>query len=195
MLCNSLKINEIFDSIQFEGGFCGTPATFIRLQGCSVGCSFCDTKKTWNSQDGNLFAVQEICRQVNCNHVVITGGEPFEQDIFELCELLLSFGKTVQIETSGTVECDVPDDVFVTLSPKHKYKKLIPQALERANEFKIVLGKEQDVNDVDVFKRHGSALWFQPMSRTKKGLDLCIKAAKIHDGRISIQTHTYLGLD
>ena len=44
-----LKINEIFDTIQGEAYFTGTPATFIRLQGCPVGCAWCDTKHTWNT--------------------------------------------------------------------------------------------------------------------------------------------------
>ena len=43
-----LKINEIFDTIQGEAFYTGTPATFIRLQGCPVGCHWCDTKHTWS---------------------------------------------------------------------------------------------------------------------------------------------------
>lgn len=124
-----IRVNEVFYSIQGEGAFAGRPAAFIRLQGCPVGCSFCDTKHTWRvapehetSRDCVLedrrvgseawakISEEELVAWVQREAhpsaiVVITGGEPLIQKdgVTRLVELLIEAGRQVQIETSGTV--------------------------------------------------------------------------------------------
>src|SRR4051812_570730 len=92
-----LQVNEVFQTVQGEGTFTGTPALFIRLQGCPVGCPWCDTKHTWfmsgdrlsfeamleKIADADTYAeVQErdlvdyVLHGTASRHVVITGGEP-----------------------------------------------------------------------------------------------------------------------
>ena len=122
------RVSELFYSIQGEGFLAGTPAVFIRLQGCPVGCEFCDTKHTWSSRgDAKVDAaviLEDLPREKDAwadidqnsllnwvgarlgvdGLVVITGGEPLlHVRLVELVSELLRVYK-VQIETSGTVQ-------------------------------------------------------------------------------------------
>ena len=111
-----LEVTEIFDTIQGEGPLSGYPATFVRLAGCNLQCTWCDT--IYNTVD--YLTPADIVARVNHKIVVITGGEPFRQNIYQLCRELGNAGHTVQIETNGTI-CP-PDhqlrfDVIV-ISPK-----------------------------------------------------------------------------
>jgi 7-carboxy-7-deazaguanine synthase len=141
-------VNEVFSTIQGEASFAGTPAVFVRLQGCQVGCAFCDTKHTWDVApekrrglgvimdktwapmptyaDVEAAAlVEQVLAEarggmspVGARHVVITGGEPAYYDLVPLAVPLLQHGFTVQVETSGTCLVHIPDSAFVTVSPK-----------------------------------------------------------------------------
>lgn len=136
-----MQVNEIFYSIQGEGRYAGLPATFVRLQGCPVGCPFCDTKKSWSlsgdSRSLNLSPAQivdSIRLMDSFKHhanplLVITGGEPFYgQNGNELEGLLRAighnFGCRISIETSGTcfpASALLPGcDIHITVSPKYK---------------------------------------------------------------------------
>lgn len=101
---NSLEVHSVFNTIQGEGPFTGRQAVFIRLAGCNLQCPACDTDYTtdrWNSTPFALLQfVQEMRRE---GLVVITGGEPFRQNIHPLVELLIAEGFTVQVETNGTL--------------------------------------------------------------------------------------------
>ncbi|WP_264877389.1 7-carboxy-7-deazaguanine synthase QueE [Vibrio agarivorans] len=169
------KLNEIFETIQGEGSFTGVPSVFIRLQECPVGCSWCDTKQTWEAEPqnetdfGEVIAKQqdsetwcqataqqlvEIYQQqgFNAKHIVITGGEPC---IYDLTELALAFeviGCRCQIETSGTCEVRTTDSTYVTVSPKIAMKGKLPvleSALRRANEIKHPVGTSKDIEQLD----------------------------------------------
>ncbi len=98
-------IAECFFSIQGEGVTAGVPAVFIRLQGCSVGCCWCDTKYSWDPAGGHqvtLEALLEEAAAFPCRRAVVTGGEPLESSLFtSLVEALKARGFTVEVETSG----------------------------------------------------------------------------------------------
>lgn len=96
---NKLKVNEIFDSIDGEGKRTGELATFIRLTGCNLRCSYCDT--TYAFDEGNERDVADIAGSVTYPNVTITGGEPLCQDIHGLIESLN--GHDINIETNGSV--------------------------------------------------------------------------------------------
>ena len=131
-----LAVNSMFHTIQGEGPFAGSPATFIRLAGCNLQCPLCDTEYTNRLSMG----IDEIFEQVfKCTPsdskvpelVVITGGEPFRQSIGPLIEKLLSGGFRVQIETNGTLYQKIPfeaDRLTIVCSPKAGSinKKLMP---------------------------------------------------------------------
>lgn len=168
-------INEIFQTIQGEGVHVGLPAIFVRLQGCPVGCPWCDTRHTWvvdperqvpscqvldrsNESDAWSFMsateILEIFQRLGytARHVVITGGEPCLYDLLEFSTLLLAEGFTVQVETSGTQEVRVHDEAWVTVSPKIGMKgglAVLPQALSRANEIKHPVATEYHVEELN----------------------------------------------
>jgi organic radical activating enzyme len=116
------SVHEIFSTIQGEGPFAGVPATFIRLAGCNLQCTGCDTDYT----GGKEMTRQEIAKSVDPDRlVVITGGEPFRQNLFDLLDTLLNrnIKRVVQIETNGTILPNyLPDfiarGVIVVVSPK-----------------------------------------------------------------------------
>jgi len=114
-----LAVNSIFYTIQGEGPFAGWPATFIRLAGCNLKCYFCDTE----FEKRTAMKLSEVLARVleePASLVVITGGEPFRQNIVPLCSSLHELGITVQVETAGTLSLAGFDwqNIHVVVSPK-----------------------------------------------------------------------------
>ena len=100
-----MKISEIFTSIQGETSFVGLPFTFVRLTGCNLRCSYCDTQYAY--EEGTEYSLDTVVAEVNkraVSRVVITGGEPLLQDeTYILCSRLLDAGVTVLLETNGSI--------------------------------------------------------------------------------------------
>ena len=142
---DTLDIHSIFSTIQGEGPFTGRPAVFVRLAGCNIQCPGCDTEYTQDRQRLDYGSIlQEIHEQLaitfsNANLIVISGGEPFRQNIAPLCHFLIENDFDVQIETNGSMQIplELPQMVTVVCSPKTA--KLHPSALHRANAFKYVM--------------------------------------------------------
>ena len=175
------KINEIFETIQGEGQYTGTPSIFVRLQGCPVGCSWCDTKQTWEQDVNDLVPTELMIAKTSDNpkwseldehqvlqlfkaqgyqakHVVITGGEPCMFDLVPLCQLLHDNGFSTQIETSGTFEILAPAETWVTVSPKVNMKggyPILASCMARANEVKHPIAREAHVDELKhLLKEH-----------------------------------------
>jgi 7-carboxy-7-deazaguanine synthase len=148
---NELDVHSIWETIQGEGPFAGTPAVFIRLAGCNLQCPLCDTDYT--SERMQMSAV-DIVKQVEHIRdpmiygrrtlVVITGGEPLRQSIGVLCATLLACEYKVQIETNGLLyRGDLPfgDPNFaIVCSPKTP--KLNYQLLPHITALKYVLAAD-----------------------------------------------------
>ena len=116
-----LKINEIYASIQGESSHTGLPCVFIRLTGCNLRCSWCDTAYAF--YDGKNLTVEETLQKVETFGlplVEITGGEPLlQEDVYPLMEALLKKGYRVMLETSGALPIDkVPKKVIKILDIK-----------------------------------------------------------------------------
>lgn len=101
----SLNVVEIFHSIEGEGIRTGMPVTFIRLAGCNLRCSYCDTCYAQKETDGNLMSIDDIVSKVRFKAVTITGGEPLlhEDCVIALINKLNETGHYVNIETNGSI--------------------------------------------------------------------------------------------
>jgi len=106
-----MRVNEVFHSISGEGLSAGVSTVFIRLQGCNLHCSFCDTKYAQDVFGGEDWTLNEICDEVIAKapkffgHVIITGGEPLfqEEEAGALIEVLEDRGHTIEFETNGSI--------------------------------------------------------------------------------------------
>ena len=117
-----MKVCEAFRSLQGEGKKIGVPTFFIRSVGCNLMCSWCDTQYA-SSEAGEEMSVDEIMELVKDDRdVCLTGGEPMLQpDILELIERLSKAGKTVVLETNGSISLkDVPayDNIIISMDIK-----------------------------------------------------------------------------
>jgi organic radical activating enzyme len=195
-----LAINEEFVSIQGEGYNVGVLQYFIRTQGCAVGCYFCDTKYTWKEEDA-ITKEEDIVKRVVDSGVewaCITGGEPLEQDISRLVEMLYHRGIKTQIETSGMYYSDVVKKIdWVCCSPKMLYskKEFQDSILEDTDEVKCVVTNEEDLNFyLDYFKNYTGHKVFQPVASDKTKVAKMIADRRLKDWRVQIQEHEVLGL-
>ena len=102
----SLNVVEIFDSIEGEGIRTGMPVTFVRLAGCNLKCSYCDTLYAQKDTDGQLMAIDDIVHKINFQAVTITGGEPLlhKECVIELIRRLNLSGHYINIETNGSID-------------------------------------------------------------------------------------------
>ncbi len=157
------RIAETFYSIQGEGATAGLPAVFVRLQGCSVGCAWCDTKYSWDPAGGHEVELEALLDEVSahpCRRVVITGGEPLESPFFSpLAAALAARGFTLEVETSGTLPpppgatSAIQWNVSVKLagSGVGESKRVKPDAirafLARDAWWKFVVADEDDVDE------------------------------------------------
>lgn len=102
----SLLVNETFYSIQGESSFAGLPCFFVRLTGCNLRCSYCDTR--YAHKEGKRMSVDDVLAAMPRGYlglVEVTGGEPLLQDAFpELVRRLLRRGYTVLVETNGSLD-------------------------------------------------------------------------------------------
>ncbi|MEE2681327.1 MAG: radical SAM protein, partial [Planctomycetota bacterium] len=106
-----LRINEIFHSIQGESTWSGLPCVFIRLTGCPLRCTYCDTEYAFREGDHRSVAgILEEVLDIDCPLVELTGGEPLiQKEVFPLMSSLCDAGRTVLVETSNAVDiapCD-----------------------------------------------------------------------------------------
>lgn len=192
----TMKINEIFYSVQGEGFHAGTPAVFIRFSGCNLKCPFCDT----NHFTGNEMSISDIIEEITkypARLIIITGGEPSLFLTDELVNKLHDKGKYVAVETNGTNK--LPSSVdWVTLSPKDNFVKNAVPVNQRYDEVKVVFDGNQNVDKY--LSIPAKQYYLQPCDTgnetlnkeiINKTLEHCMKEGK---WRISIQTHKILNV-
>ena len=216
-----LPLVEKFHSLQGEGFHAGKSAFFIRLAGCKVGCSWCDTKHSWNEKKHPSVSIKKIvneikiAREKGASFCVITGGEPLQHNLDNFCKAIRkeTSGKTqtsmrIHIETSGVNSISGIYD-WITLSPKrHSYPK--NYFLENCDEIKIIINDKKDIDFAAEIKQeiinqlNGSRLknsfnkpkkmyYLQPAWNNENGLSLAVDFVKNNpDWNLSLQTHKYL---
>lgn len=138
-----LKVNEIFWSAQGEGLASGVPAIFVRLAGCSLRCPYCDTRRAWAR--GRKLTAADVAATVAVlkaahprSRLVLTGGEPLEQDLAELAAAFRRRRYFVAVETNGLHFQELAIDWW-TVSPKDvSAYRVHPRLWQLASEFKLL---------------------------------------------------------
>lgn len=153
-LVETLRVTEIFKSIQGESSYAGFPCSFVRLTGCSLRCAWCDTAYAFHGgEDRGIAAIVEEVEGHGTDLVELTGGEPLEQEgVYPLMAALLDRGKTVLLETGGHVPIDRVDPRAVTIldvkAPGSGMKEAnLEENLEKlrpGDELKVVLADRVD---------------------------------------------------
>jgi 7-carboxy-7-deazaguanine synthase len=201
-MLSKLKICEIFYSVQGEGINMGMPMVFVRLYGCSMQCHFCDTKISWKSgiyKEMTTEEVMEAILQFNCRNVCITGGEPMEQNIDQLCQYLMHKKYYFTLETNGSFYRSNAAWLFswVTLSPK---KEIDCEWFLRTNELKIVIQKgtkEEFDKTITIAKQFNGHvhLFLQPRNNDKdiahKINDFILSNTSPLEFRLGFQLHKF----
>lgn len=149
-----IRLTEIYQSIQGESSFVGKRCIFVRLTGCNLRCSYCDTEYSfYGGKNHSIGDILNIINDFNCNLVEITGGEPLlQKGVLSLMTNLCDKGKTVLIETSGNRDISMIDPrVHVIMDLKtpssgeshnNRYENI--KHLKTKDEVKFVIGSEED---------------------------------------------------
>lgn len=204
---HTLKISEIFSSVQGEGLRQGEPTIFVRLAGCNLRCSFCDTKRAWKG--GEDRAVEDILDEVGrlrldfpVDWVCLTGGEPFLQDIGPLASGLKKAGFRVQVETNGTIWRPATFD-WITVSPKPPDYRVKPEFKRMAKEVKLVVSRKLIIEAVKKVRGDFPSavpLLLQPQSNARWSYDKALRllqeslGAGLSGIRLSVQLHQIYGI-
>ena len=209
-----LPVVETFHSLQGEGLHTGRSALFIRLGGCSVGCSWCDTKHSWPAERhpqrplGELAAEAQAARGAGAAFVVVTGGEPLHHNLGPLCRALQPAGLPLHLETSGVDPLSGRFD-WITLSPK-LHRPPTAELLASCDELKLVVTGPADLAFAATMARAAAmarvaagdrpdaaapALLLQPVWGSDDALQLCLQHVRRHSTwRLSLQTHKWLAI-
>jgi 7-carboxy-7-deazaguanine synthase len=169
----SLIVNEIFYSIQGESSFAGQPCVFVRLTGCNLRCSYCDTQYAYNEgREYDVNNILEIVQSYQCPLVEITGGEPLSQkETPLLVNHLISKNFLVLMETNGSIdinrvsaECIRIVDIKCPSSGEESKNDLENlNRLSSQDELKFVIGDRAD------YEFAGDILESRKMARPSSG--------------------------
>ncbi|MDX1933884.1 MAG: 7-carboxy-7-deazaguanine synthase QueE [Capsulimonadales bacterium] len=195
-----IPIVEIFYSLQGEGGRVGQATVFVRVAGCSLACSFCDTDFRVR-REMTVEAIVEEVLAFGGSWVCLTGGEPTLYQLQPLCDALHAAGLKLQVETNGMHPRPDWGLDHVTVSPKESEGgHLHPWYLDHATEFKYVIDGPEDLEralaNPTAGRPGGPTLFIQPNALNPDAVGLCIDAVRAHPDRLrlSLQTHKILSI-
>ena len=210
-----LDVHSIFSTIQGEGPYSGQRAIFIRLAGCNLQCPLCDTDYTEGRFEKQVNQLVKDVVEVGGKSqlVVITGGEPFRQNITQLANLLLSEGYRVQVETNGTVYLENFPYNQVTIVCSPKTPNLHPKLVDYIDHYKYVVMKgkvDSDYLPINVLGLEyakpiskpveDKPVYIQPCDskdqvENKSNLDICIKAVMEMGYTLNLQVHKIIEVE
>ena len=195
---NMLPLVEEFYSIQGEGYFAGKAAYFIRLGGCDVGCSWCDTRFAWDPEFLPMVSADELSRRAavsGADSVVVTGGEPLMWNLDLLCDKLKHNNIRTFIETSGAYPLSGNWD-WICLSPKRNMPPDL-NICHKADELKVIIQDKADLEWAEECRGlvgPKCILFLQPeWSRFETVIpEIVDYVRKNPEWRISLQIHKYM---
>jgi 7-carboxy-7-deazaguanine synthase len=210
-MLNSLRITEIFYSLQGESNTVGLPTVFIRLTGCPLRCVYCDSAYAFKG--GEKMSLADIITEVErygCKYITVTGGEPLAQPAsLDLMTQLLDKGHIVSLETSGALDVSTVDPRVIKVMDmktpssgevdKNRYANI--DHLVAHDQIKFVIGSDKDyrwskaiLTEYDLLNR--CEILFSPVSGQQNPTEL---AEKILSDRLpvrfQIQLHKLLWND
>jgi 7-carboxy-7-deazaguanine synthase len=193
-----LPLVEEFYSIQGEGYHTGKAAYFIRIGGCDVGCSWCDSRFTWDPDLHPLIETREIVSNAvgsGADSVVVTGGEPLMWNLDFLTSELKRNRICTYLETSGAYPLSGKWD-WICLSPK---RNMPPEneICRKADELKVIIEESRDLKWAEKYRNMVSdhcRLFLQPeWSRFESVIpEIVDYVRKNYKWRISLQVHKYM---
>jgi len=213
----ALRLHSIWNTIQGEGIYAGWPATFVRLAGCNLQCPLCDTDYTSKDQLRSLTTLAStiVPMSAYASHrpdkplIVITGGEPFRQNILPLISELNRCGRRVQVETNGTLQMFKPIPYKIICSPKTP--KIDKTAATAVDAWKYVLSADS-VSKEDGLPEsalgggrparptNNAPVYVQPLDeqdpeKNKRHTEAVVKSCMEHGYILCLQVHKFVGVE
>lgn len=193
-----LPVMEEFYTLQGEGYHMGTAAYFVRIGGCDVGCSWCDTKESWNAElfpPIELDAIIDRVASQPAKIIVVTGGEPSLYPLDYFTKKLKDINIRTMVETSGARPLSGVWD-WVCLSPK-KYSPPHYSVYPKANELKVIIQNKADLEWAEknaTLVEPDCLLYLQPeWSNANEIMDILTSYIMQHPKwKISLQAHKYM---
>lgn len=191
-----LNVNEIFYSLQGEGGRAGEASIFIRLTKCNLSCSFCDTDFE-EGRDMDMEELLSVIKEFPCKWIIWTGGEPTIQLTDEILKIFKDAGYMQAIETNGTRK--VPSIIdYISCSPKVNYgkaKKINP----KVSEIRIPIQKGDQLPEIEILpiadKYYISPI-FDENRKNTSNINYCVELVKNNpQWALSLQIHKLIGIE
>jgi len=201
-----MKLVEIFKSLQGEGRNQGKPTVFIRLAGCNLNCSWCDTPLS--HEEGQEFGNDEIIRKADesgCKDICITGGEPLLQvsELRVLLSRLSRFGYSIEIETNGTIDFGpVQDNATICMDVKcpssgEKSDLSLLKKISSGDSVKFVVGNREDCRFAEeIIQAHPirGEIFFSPVAGSDYHEIACYVLDNNLPVRFQLQLHKIIGV-
>lgn len=191
----NLNVNEIFYSLQGEGGRAGQASIFIRLAKCNLACSFCDT----DFERGVKMSLEEVFKEIekyNCKWIIWTGGEPALQLNDKIVAFFKERGYLQAIETNGTKR--IPSGIdYITCSPKQNFE-IVRELIPEVDELRFPIQKGDPLPDISILPKTNRYLLSPIFDNDKviqENVDYCISLIKDNPvWALSLQTHKLIGI-
>lgn len=202
-----MLVNEIFYSIEGEGIRAGMPCVFIRLFGCNLNCSYCDTRYSCEGEENKVMSIQEIVDEVEhfkCPNITITGGEPLiHSGINKLLSVLVDIGYKVNVETNGSVVPEIDGPIY-TMDFKTKCSGMSNKmnieafkALDETDVVKFVVASIDDLEQALSFVEENNIVanvFVSPVFGKIELIEIAefLKLHKLYNWRMQLQLHKYI---
>lgn len=200
------RVTEIFSSIEGEGKRTGQLVTFIRLYGCNLNCSYCDSRYSCENGDFKSLTLNDILENVKAignTRITLTGGEPLlSEEVEQLLSSLVTRGYEINIETNGSVPLKIRDDnLFYTMDYKcpssgQEHKMFIENLkfLKDSDVIKFVVGSQEDLKrayDVVRLSDVKAKIYLSPVFGKIEPVEIVdfVEEMKWEEANVQIQIH------